>query len=182
MVGVGLLGKVGDGVLVGVGRLREQATNVSVMSKSQTNRFMLTLPFLTHERACKPNLVLRPTVRVAVIYLRRRLPAASSSLPGDQGRRAASRAPCMETLFPCLALLSMGVAWPPWSPRAPVGFYPTFSPSPDPGVRQSVSVVLSTGHPAWVLPSIAPYRVRTFLGLGLTQNATAQPARAPPLS
>jgi len=45
VVGVGLLGKVGDGVLVGVGRLREQATNVSVMSKSQTNRFMLNAAF-----------------------------------------------------------------------------------------------------------------------------------------
>ena len=61
-------------------------------------------------------------LRAAIIYLERQLPAVSSSLPGAQMERAA---PC-----PCLALLLMGVTWPPLSPATPVVSYTTFSPLP----------------------------------------------------
>ncbi len=82
----------------------------------------------------------RPISRVlsgAVIYLERRLPAASSGLPGARtGRAAPARS--------CLALLPVGVAWPPVSPRAPVVSYTTFSPSParSPGPAVCFSVAL----------------------------------------
>ena len=81
----------------------------------------------------------RPISRVlswAVIYLGRRLPAASSGLPGARTGRAAPRLfpvgsqTRWERSRPCLALLPVGVAWPPVSPRAPVVSYTTFSPSP----------------------------------------------------
>ena len=65
---------------------------------------------------------------MTIICLGRRLPAASCSLPGTQTRRAASRPP--RRARSCLALLPVGVAWPPVSPRAPVVSYTTFSPSP----------------------------------------------------
>lgn len=84
---------------------------------------------LPHEPVCKPDSVPRHLAGAAVIYLGRQSPAASSSLPGDQRMRAASRT-ADAALFPCLALLRLGVAWPSRLPETPVGSYPTFSPSP----------------------------------------------------
>ncbi len=43
----------------------------------------------------------------------------------ETGRLAPPKRTC-----PCLALLPVGVAWPPASPRTPVVSYTTFSPSP----------------------------------------------------
>jgi len=57
-----------------------------------------------------------------VIYLGRRLPDASCSLPGARTRRATTRS--------CLALLPMGFVVPLPSPASAVGSYPTFSPLP----------------------------------------------------
>lgn len=88
--------------------------------------------FSSHEQACKPDSVPRQSAGAAVIYLGRQSPAASSSLPGDQRMRVASRT-AFAALFPCLALLRLGVAWPSQLPETPVGSYPTFSPSPDRG-------------------------------------------------
>ena len=60
-------------------------------------------------------------------------------------------------LRPCLALLPVGVAWPPVSPRAPVVSYTTFSPSPQQRkLPRSLGCVgcllfcgpLPSGHPA----------------------------------
>ncbi len=116
---------------------------------------------------------------MAVISLGRRLPAASSGPPGARTERAT---PCGSGVAPtprrpCLALLPVGVAWPPGSPRTPVVSYTTFSPLPDrqigrlasgvwgnrqgmppplptdqfaslpPPTRRSVSVALSVGLP-----------------------------------
>jgi hypothetical protein len=58
----------------------------------------------------------------AIIYLGRRLLTISSGLPEARTERAVPR--------PCLALLRVGVAWPPLSPTTPVVSYTTFSPSP----------------------------------------------------
>jgi len=102
---------------------------------------------------------------VAVIYLGRRLPVASSGLPGDPGKRAASRtAPHSgDCAFPLLGLAPDGGCL-----AAPVtwgagGLLPHLFTITWPVVRQSVSVALSVGHPTWVLPSTVPYGVRTFL-------------------
>ena len=90
---------------------------------------------------------------------RRLLPR--SRLEEDTGRALALRSPF------CLALLLMGVAWPPRLPGTPVVSYTTFSPlrpstSSASGAR-SVSVALSAGYPARELPGTIPCGVRTFL-------------------
>ena len=73
---------------------------------------------------------------------------------------------------PCLALLRVGFAEPPGSPRALVRSYRTVSPLPVPPLPEGTgrpSAVCSlwhfpAGHPDWALPSTLPCGVRTFLG------------------
>ncbi len=118
-------------------------------------------------------------LRVAIIYLGWWLPTISSSLPGTQTGRVIPRPRSTSdvdrgTRPHCLALLRVGVTWPPVSPRTPVVSYTTFSPSPR-------RLILSTcrrrvrhgcllfcgpfpsGLPDLGLPSTAPYGARTFL-------------------
>ena len=70
---------------------------------------------------------------------------------------------------PCSALLRMGFTEPSGSPRMLVRSYRTVSPLPVRRENPSPSAVCSllhfpAGHPDWVLPSILPCGVRTFLG------------------
>src|SRR5688572_13734773 len=87
--------------------------------------------------------------------------------PTRKHRAGRSLRPCdrLGRNAPCLALLRMGFAEPRRSPIALVSSYLTVSPSPVPrgAIGGLFSVALSTGRPAWVLPSILPYGVRTFL-------------------
>jgi len=83
----------------------------------------------------------------------------------------------------------MRVAWPPASLPAPVVSYTTFSPLPDPPhaaavgissgnlrqIRRSVSVALSAGCPARVLPGIVLCEARTFLRWRATCGRSAHP-------
>jgi hypothetical protein len=68
---------------------------------------------------------------------------------------------------PCVALLPVGFAEPPGSPRVLVRSYRTVSPLPVPVARPSAVCFLwhfPAGHPDWALPSTLPCGVRTFLG------------------
>ena len=95
-------------------------------------------------------------IGAAVIYLGRRLLAASSGLPGA---RTGWVVPC-----PCLALLLVGVTWPSASPRTPVVSYTTFSPLPGRSQAVCFSVALFRRvAPAWTLSSTMPCGARTFL-------------------
>ena len=104
--------------------------------------------------AYKPRSVPR---RVAVIYLGRQLPAASSSLPETGG--GASSASSLLGLAPGGVCLAAHVAT-----RAgkllPYRFTLT--------TEQTVAVCslwhFPWGHPHWALPSTLPYGARTFLG------------------
>ncbi len=89
-----------------------------------------------------------------VIYLGRRSPCASRSLPGTQVRRAAS--------CPCLALLLVGVAWPPALLPAPVVSYTTISPLPDKPAVCLCGPIRQVSPPR-ELPGTMPFGVRTFL-------------------
>ncbi len=108
---------------------------------------------------CKPHSVLR-IHGATVISLAPALPPGSSSLPGAQARRAASRA--------CLALLPVGFAWPLLSPATPVRSYRTVSPSLAPSGAGNLPLcgTMPSGHPAWPLASTVPCGVRTFLVMG----------------
>ncbi len=82
-----------------------------------------------------------------IIYLGRRLPVLSGSLPEGRPNAAFSRvgkgtgrAPASGSSL-CLALLPMGVAWPHRLPRAPVVSYTTFSPL-RPGITPGFAVCL----------------------------------------
>lgn len=85
---------------------------------------------------------------------------------------------------PCLALLPVGVAWPPGSPRTPVVSYTTFSPLPalvmdryrsPPTAGGLFLWPYPSGCPAWVLPSTVPCGARTFLTPRMARSATAWP-------
>ncbi len=115
-----------------------------------------------HEPSRPVSRILSPRTRVAVIYLGRRLPAASCGLPGGRGRRAASRRlrSAFPPAWPCSRWGLPGRAchqarrWsltPPFHPYRPLGAGGMFlwhCPS---------------GHPAWPLASTVPCGVRTFL-------------------
>jgi len=109
--------------------------------------------------ACKPRSVRRglavygrafiPPCRAwAIIYLGPASPRGSCSLPGARGRRAASRP---EGLRSCLALLRVGVAWPPALLPAPVVSYTTFSPLP----ARTPAVCLCGPVPGFPRPGVA---------------------------
>jgi len=85
----------------------------------------------------------------------RTLPPGSSSLPGARTERAAPR--------PCLALLRVGVAWPAhcWDRRW--SLTPPFHPCSSLRAERFISVALSAGLPARVLPGTLPCGARTFL-------------------
>jgi hypothetical protein len=132
------------------------------------------------ERVYKPNSVLRHAVAVAAIHLGGGLLRRSSDLPGGAspqrsklGRAALSRLP----IWSCTAesLPSRGCRHPRWW-----ALTPPFHPSPEPSVEGHRLVCfllhLSSGHPAWVLPSPLPCGVRTFLW---PKPATARPTPAP---
>ena len=111
------------------------------------------------KRADKPSSVPWRT-RVAVIYLGRRLPAASSSLPGGPGRRATSRRFAPSPLF---GLAPGGVC-----PADPITgaagglLHHRFTLT---GLSQQSAFccTIPSGHPAWVLPSTVLCGARTFL-------------------
>src|SRR5690606_40339860 len=78
---------------------------------------------------------------VTAIYLGSRLPGTSSGLPvpsppldrvrsrgPSRAARRSRRRGLLRTERDCLALHPVGFAWPPPSPGAPVGSYPTISP------------------------------------------------------
>jgi len=108
----------------------------------------------------------RPISRIlswAVICLGRRLPAASSSLPGARTGRAAPRPP--KRVSPLLGLAPGGgcLAAAVTSDaggllHAPFHPYPVGRPG---GLL--FCGPFPSGHPAWVLPSTVPCGVRTFL-------------------
>ncbi len=125
------------------------------------------------QSACKPDSVpSSPRARAAVIYLGRRLPAASCGLPGGRGRRAASRRSAR--LPSCLALLPVGFAWPDLSPGPPVVSYTTFSPLP---TRRSAVCFCGT------VRRVAPpgcYPAPRSVESGLSSNVSWTPATARP--
>lgn len=84
------------------------------------------------------------------IYLGRRSPGASCSLPGARKVRAA---PCS-----CLALLPTGVAWPRTLLPAPVGSYSTFSPSRPPPYSSPKFVEFGGGREGVALCLCGPIR------------------------
>ena len=67
---------------------------------------------------------------------------------------------------PCSVLLRTGFASRPVT-RPLVGSYPTVSPLPVLSEPSAVCFLLHfpSGHPAWVLPSVLPCGVRTFLDI-----------------
>ena len=124
-------------------------------------------------------------VGVAIIYLGRRLPVASSSLPRTVAERAAPRPPKRT-----LSLLGLAPGGGCLATRVAAGaggllhhlFTITWltggqsgEPSyPPPGCLLFCGP-LPSGHPAWVLPSTVPCGARTFLTLQMP-GATAWPA------
>ena len=123
-----------------------------------------------------------------IIYLGRRLPDASSDLPGSRdgsgrsvggGRRGTGGSNRLVpsrpfALPPYLVLLPMGFTEPGRSPGLLVSSYLAVSPLPRSRRREatrprrSISVALSLSVPLsrpgrWALPTIAPCGVRTFL-------------------
>ena len=144
-------------------------------------------PFSAPRSACKPGSVPRgdaihrvrrfiAPAGVAVIYLGRRLPAASSGLPGARTGRAAPcpprRASPLLGLAPGGGCLAARV-----TPSAGGLLHHLFTLArstgdlPAAGARwRSVSVALSAGYPAWVLPSTVPCGARTFLTLRPTSG------------
>jgi len=125
---------------------------------------------------------------VAVIYLGRRLPAASSGLPGARTGRAAPWG--RSELHPCSPLLGLAPGGGCLAARVTPGagglLHHLFTLArstgdlPAAGARwRSVSVALSAGYPAWVLPSTAPCGARTFLTPPRRRGATARPAWVP---
>ena len=93
-----------------------------------------------------------------VIYLERRLPAASSDLPESDG--GSDRAASARGRFPlCLVLLRVGFAKPAESPRLLVRSYRTVSPLPVPLARPSAVYSLlhfPSPYDARVLPGTLP--------------------------
>src|SRR5579864_3069974 len=84
-----------------------------------------------------------------------------------------------------LALLRVGFAEPPGSPRALVRSYRTVSPSPDPGDARPLAVCslwhFPAGRPDWPLASTVPCGAPTFLDRVKRPAATTQPThRRPP--
>jgi hypothetical protein len=115
---------------------------------------------------------------VVAIHLGRRLPDGSCGPPGDAGTGVPSDGPS----FPCSALLLVGFAEPPESPRVLVRSYRTVSPLPVRRPEATPSAVCSllhfpAGHPDWALPSTMPCGVRTFLGPTPGRYAATRPAR-----
>src|SRR5215510_7829612 len=94
------------------------------------------------------------------IHLGRRLPDGSRGLPGDVGTGVPSDGPP----FPCSALLLVGVAEPPGSPRALVRSYRTVSPLPvtgEPVHRRSVLCCpIRQVTPSWLSPAPCPLEPR----------------------
>ena len=88
----------------------------------------------------------RTSPKAMSISLAGALPPRSSSLPGITGDELS---PPADRLYPCLALLRKGVAWPPVLLLAPVVSYTTFSPSPTSRLPGSGGIFL------WPYP--APY-------------------------
>jgi len=81
-----------------------------------------------------------------------------------------------------LALLLVGVAWPPVSPRTPVVSYTTFSPLPGWFTNLAVCFSVALFHrvaPIWTLSSTVPCGARTFLDLRIAQAATVWLTWAP---
>ncbi len=106
------------------------------------------------------------------------LPLRSSSLPGITGDELS---PPADRLYPCLALLRKGVAWPPVLLLAPVVSYTTFSPSPTPDCSRGAvyfcgPILHLTAHR--VLPGNLLSGARTFLGQ-LYMAAPIRPAWRP---
>ena len=109
--------------------------------------------------ACKPRSVRRgaavyggafipPHRAWAIISLGPASPRGSCSLPGARRRRAASGP---EGLRSCLALLRVGVAWPPALLPAPVVSYTTVSPLP----ARAPAVCLCGPVPGFPRPGVA---------------------------
>ncbi len=107
---------------------------------------------------------LRTTPEGMVISLGRSSPPGSCSLPGTNEK--ASRFPPRERGHrPCLALLPVGVAWPPYYYVRRWSLTPPFHPC---SCERYLSVAQSSRFlpeesPLRVLPGTAPYGVRTFL-------------------
>jgi hypothetical protein len=121
---------------------------------------------------------------VAIISLGCAFPHSSCGLPGTlaavrtAARETSSLPPLQERLYPCLALLPIGVTWPPTLLRAPVVSYtgppvgrprngsrrtPTFSPLPGRSRAVCFCGPIRQVAPPRELPGIVLYGVRTFL-------------------
>ena len=101
--------------------------------------------------------------------------------PGDCTRR------CGRATIPCLALLRVGFAEPPGSPRALVRSYRTVSPLPVPTGRPAgPSAVCSlwhfpAGRPDWPLASTLPCGVPTFLDTDTPRRDHPADSPSPPV-
>ena len=98
--------------------------------------------------------------RVAIIYLGRRLPAASSSLPGGPGRRATSRRLAPSLL---LGLAPGGVCTADSITGAAGGLLHHRFTLTGRSQQSAFCCTVPSGHPAWVLPSTVLCGARTFL-------------------
>jgi hypothetical protein len=130
---------------------------------------------IIHRPTYKPHSVQRFYTACVVISLGCTSPCSSSGLPGISAsslKQGGEPPPTRrDELHPCLALLRIGVAWPPSLLRTPVVSYTTFSPLPVHLETRSPSAVCLCGPirqvaPPRVLPGISLYGVRTFLSSG----------------
>jgi hypothetical protein len=142
---------------------------------------------LTNQPACKPGSVWRKAdaLRVTAIPLQRRLPGASSNLPGRQDsdtylERAASRR-CAPRR-PYSVLLPVGFAMPPALPPARCALTAPFHPCRGDAARAArrgglFSVALSLGSPP---PDVIRHRMS--MEPGLSSPATFRPLPERPSS
>ena len=92
------------------------------MEPSVGNRFFCSRP------ADKPGSVVGGHLSGTAVARRLMRPTRGSD---GTGRPVQGQGQALPPRRPCLALLPVGVAWPPGSPRTPVVSYTTFSPLPD---------------------------------------------------
>jgi hypothetical protein len=182
--GVELGRTVGIGDSVGVGVRRMQAASVSIINNSHKKRFIFrSLAPVSPNTFCTSgpiSRILSPDQGRGGGHLSRATVTRHLEQPTrrsmNAGRIPPSYRGAVTRFSPAWPCSRRGLPGRPGRPERRWALTPPFHHRLA-VTRQSVSVALSAGHPAWVLPSVAPYEVRTFLDLCLAQCAAARPAR-----
>jgi hypothetical protein len=105
--------------------------------------FRMIAHFLCSRSADKPGSVVGGHLSGTAVARRLMRPTRGSD---GTGRPVQGQPQGLPLRRPCLALLPVGVAWPPGSPRTPVVSYTTFSPLPG---REDGGLVWYTGTGIW---------------------------------